>query len=161
SEITIDLGALRRNAEQLRGVLGETELWAVVKADGYGHGAVDAARAATDAGATALCVSTVAEGLTLRQVLPGQRVVVLGPPGEVREARDARPELSVAQAPIPEDVPVHVKLDTGMGRYGFTELPPLASNVVGLMTHLATADTDPAFAREQLERFRGLTTGSS
>ena len=70
SEITVDLGALRRNVERLRAVLGPTELWAVVKADGYGHGAADAARAAVDAGATALCVATVAEGLSLRQGLP-------------------------------------------------------------------------------------------
>ena len=159
SEITVDLGALRRNVGRLREALGGSELWAVVKADGYGHGATDAARAATDAGATALCVATVAEGLSLRQVLPGQRILVLGPTDEVREARDAGLELVVSQAPIPEDVPVHVKLDTGMGRYGFAELPPLPANAVGLMTHLATADSDPAFARAQLERFRAATAG--
>ena len=79
SEIAIDLGALRRNVARLREVLGATELWAVVKADGYGHGAVDAANAATDAGAAALCVATVPEGLTLRRVLPQQRILVLGP----------------------------------------------------------------------------------
>src|SRR5438067_3144289 len=108
SEITIDLGALRRNVARLREVLGETELWAVVKADGYGHGAADTARAATDAGATALCVATVAEGLSLRHVLPGQRLIVLGPTDDVREAREAGLELVVARGPIPEDVPVHV-----------------------------------------------------
>jgi alanine racemase len=141
-------------------VLGGTELWAVVKADGYGHGAADVVLAATDAGATALCVATVAEGLSLRQALPGQRVVVLGPADQVREAREARLELVVADWPIPEDVPVHVKLDTGMGRYGFAELPPLPANVVGLMTHLATADFDADFARRQLDVFRQAAAGS-
>jgi alanine racemase len=160
SEITIDLGALRRNVERLRRVLGETELWAVVKADGYGHGADDVARAAVDAGARALCVATVAEGLSLRRGLPGQRIIVLGPADRVGEAREAGLELVVAGGPIPEDVPVHVKLDTGMGRYGFERLPPLTPNVVGLMTHLATADTDPDFAERQLERFRDATAGS-
>ena len=160
SEITIDLAALRRNVARLLDVLGGAELWAVVKADGYGHGAADVARAATDAGAAAVCVATVAEGLSLRHVLPGRRILVLGPTDEVREARDAGLELVVAQAPIPEDLPVHVKLDTGMGRYGFLELPPLPPNVVGLMTHLATADRDELFAREQLERFRAATAGS-
>jgi alanine racemase len=160
SEITIDLGALRRNVQRLRSVLGETELWAVVKADGYGHGAADVAAAALDAGATALCVATVAEGLSLRRVLPGPRILVLGPTGLVGEAREARLELVVSSGPIPENVPVHVKLDTGMGRYGFTRLPALTENVVGLMTHLATADTDPGFAERQLERFRELTQGS-
>lgn len=160
SEITIDLGALRRNVARLREVLGGTDLWAVVKADGYGHGAADAARAATEAGASAVCVATVAEGLSLRRVLPERRILVLGPTDRLREARGARLELVVAQAPIPEDVPVHVKLDTGMGRYGFAELPPLPANVVGLMTHLATADSDEPFAREQLRRFREATSGS-
>jgi alanine racemase len=160
SEITIDLGALRRNVTRLREVVGGAELWAVVKGDGYGHGAADVARAATDAGAAALCVATVFEGLSLRQVLPGQRIVVLGPTQAVGEARDGALELVVAQAPIPEEVPVHVKLDTGMGRYGFRDLPPLPPNVVGLMTHLATADTDEGFASQQLRRFREATAGT-
>jgi alanine racemase len=161
SEITIDLGALRRNVERLRDAAGGAELWAVVKADGYGHGAADAARAATDAGATALCVATVAEGLSLRQVLPGPRLLVLGPTDQVREAREARLELVVGSGAIPEDVPVHVKLDTGMGRYGFAELPPLTPNVVGLMTHLATVESDEAFAERQLDRFRAATAGTA
>jgi alanine racemase len=159
SEVTIDLGALRRNVETLRRVLGKTELWAVVKADGYGHGAPDVARAAVNAGAAALCVATVAEGLSLRRALPGARVIVLGPTGDVREAREARLELCVSSAPIPEGLPVHVKLDTGMGRFGFSDLPVLTRDVVGLMTHLATADSDPAFAAAQLERFRQATVG--
>ena len=156
SEVTIDLGALRRNVETLRRVLGETKLWAVVKANAYGHGAADVAGAALDAGATAVCVVTVAEGLSLRHVLPEARIVVLGPTTEIREARDARLELCVSGSPIPEEVPVHVKLDTGMGRFGFKELPPLTTNVVGLMTHLATADSDPTFAAEQLARFGAI-----
>ena len=50
---------------------------------------------------------------------------------------------------------VHLKLDTGMGRWGLSELPALGPDVVGLMSHLATADSDPAFAEEQVERFIG------
>jgi alanine racemase len=154
SEIRIDLEALRRNVRTLLDALAGAELWAVVKADGYGHGAADAGHAALEAGATALCVATVGEGVALRRAVPGARILVLGPTQAVREARDARLELCVSAAPIPEDVPVHVKLDTGMGRYGFRELPTLPQNVVGLMTHLATADVDLAFAERQLERFR-------
>jgi alanine racemase len=52
SEITIDLGALRRNVRRLRSVLGRSELWAVVKANGYGHGASDVAGAALGEGAS-------------------------------------------------------------------------------------------------------------
>ena len=52
---------------------------------------------------------------------------------------------------------VHLKLDTGMGRWGLSELPTPSAEVVGLMTHLATADSDPAFAEQQVERFREAT----
>ena len=72
SELTIDLGALRRNVRTLLRVLEGAELWAVVKADGYGHGAVDVSRAALDAGASALCVATMPEALELRAVFPGR-----------------------------------------------------------------------------------------
>src|ERR671933_525230 len=66
SELTVDLGAVRRNVKRLRDVAEPAALWAVVKANGYGHGAGDVAAAALGAGATALCVATVAEGLALR-----------------------------------------------------------------------------------------------
>ena len=62
SEITIDLGAIRHNARRLLDALGGAELWAVVKADGYGHGAVDVGRAALEAGASVLCVAAVERG---------------------------------------------------------------------------------------------------
>jgi alanine racemase len=158
SEITIDLGAIRHNARRLVEALDGAELWAVVKADGYGHGATDVARAALEAGASALCVVTVAEAVELRCELSEARIVVMCPTDELAEAREARLEL-VASVPgeIPEDIPVHLKLDTGMGRWGLTELPEPPSNVVGLMSHLATADTDSEFAQEQIERFRAAT----
>ena len=71
SLITIDLGAIRHNVGVLRGRLESAELWAVVKADGYGHGAVDVGRTALAAGATALGVATLGEALELRRALPG------------------------------------------------------------------------------------------
>jgi alanine racemase len=158
SEITIDLGAIRHNARRLLEALDGAELWAVVKANGYGHGASDVARAALEAGASALCVVTVPEALELRRELPEARIVVMCPTDELRAAREARLELVVSvSGEIPKDVPVHLKLDTGMGRWGLAELPEPPDNVVGLMSHLATADTDPAFARQQIERFREAT----
>ena len=160
SELTIDLGALRRNARRLRQALGEAELWVVVKADGYGHGAVDVARAALAEGAGALGVATVAEALELRGEFPDARILVMGPSAgqDVRVAREAGLELTVSDGEIPAGVPVHLKLDTGMGRWGLAGLPEVTANVVGLMTHLATADSDPDFAREQLRRFEEATT---
>jgi alanine racemase len=160
SEITVDLGALRRNVRTLRRTLDGPHLWAVVKANGYGHGAVDVAGAALGAGATALCVATIPEGLALRSEFRAERILVMGPAASNREvalARDARLELAIADGEIPEGVRVHLKLDTGMGRYGLGELPSAPAEVVGLMTHLATADSDLDFARAQLERFRTAT----
>jgi alanine racemase len=159
SEVTVDLGAVRRNVRRLREVLGRSELWAVVKADGYGHGAVDVAGAALGEGAQALCVATMSEALSLRREFPGVRILVMGPTAdrEIAKARDNDLDLVVADGPIPKGVRVHVKLDTGMGRWGLSELPSLSADVVGVMTHFATADSDPEFARAQLERFDEAT----
>ena len=161
SEITIDLGAVRHNALRLLDVLEGSELWAVVKANGYGHGATDVGRTALEAGASALCVVTVAEALELRRELPQARIIVMCPTEDVAEAREARLELVVSGGEIPYGIPVHLKLDTGMGRWGFAELPEPPANVVGLMSHLATADSDPDFAQQQVARFREATAPHS
>jgi alanine racemase len=159
SELLIDLGALRRNVRTLLHALDGSELWAVVKADGYGHGAADVAGAALGAGATALCVATVPEALALRRDFTTARIIVMGPAGnlEVGQARDAGLELVVSSGEIPDRIPVHLKLDSGMGRWGLSELALPPTNVVGLMSHLATADTDAAYAEWQIERFRSAT----
>jgi alanine racemase len=157
SEITIDLKAIRHNARRLLEALDGAELWAVVKANGYGHGATDVARAALEAGASALCVVTVAEAAELRRELPEARIIVMCPTDELAEAREAKLELVISGGEIPSEIPIHLKLDTGMGRWGLAELPEPPANVVGLMSHLATADTDPDFAQQQIERFREAT----
>jgi alanine racemase len=156
SEVTIDLGAVRRNAGRLLEALEGTQLWAVVKADAYGHGAAEVGKAALEAGAAALCVSTVGEGVALRSSQPQARMLVLGPcaEGDLERARRAGLELAVSEPPFPMDVPVHLKIDTGMGRFGMVDLPAPPPNAVGLMSHFATADSDVDFANLQLERFR-------
>lgn len=160
SLVTIDLAALRHNVGRLRELAAGAELWAVVKADAYGHGASDVAPVALDAGASALCVATVGEGLALRERLPEARIVVLGPadPAEHAVARTARLELVVVAAgTLPEGIPLHLKLDTGMGRWGLAELVTPTRDVVGLMTHFASADSDTEFTRKQLARFLDAT----
>jgi alanine racemase len=159
SSFTIDLGAVRRNAAALARAAAGAEVWAVVKAEGYGHGAVDVARAALHGGATALCVATVPEALHVRTALREARVVVMGPVGEheVAEARAARLELVAADGRVPEGLPVHLKLDTGMGRWGLSELPAPTRDVVAVMSHLASAESDPEFTRAQIDRFRSAT----
>jgi alanine racemase len=163
SELSIDLAALRRNAKTLLRALDGSELWAVVKANGYGHGARDVAGAALGAGAAALCVATVAEALALRREFTTARIIVMGPAAgrDIASARDAQLELVVSDAELPTGVPVHLKLDTGMGRWGLSELPVPPIEVVGLMSHLATADTDAAYAEWQIERFRDATSAYS
>lgn len=159
SLFTVDLGAIRHNARRILGRLDGAELWAVVKADAYGHGAADVAAAALDAGATALCVATVGEALALLPTVPGARIVVLGPAAgaDVSRAREAGLELCLSQGPVPEGVRVHLKLDTGMGRWGLSELAAPSREVVGLMSHFACADGDEAFTRLQLARFLEAT----
>lgn len=159
SLVTIDLGAVRHNARTLAETVAPSELWAVVKADGYGHGAEDVARAALDGGARALCVATVGEGFPLREAFRDTRILVLGPtaPDDLAAAREARLEVTVADDRVPEGIPVHLKMDTGMGRWGLAELPRPGGSVVGLMTHLATADTNRSFALGQLEEFLRAT----
>jgi alanine racemase len=160
----VDLGAVERNCARLRALLkGRTELCAVVKADAYGHGAAPVARAALAGGATWLAVATAAEAVHLRGAGIGERILVLGAltRAEQRAARAAEADI-VAWTPAVEGEHVHVKLDTGMGRLGtkdFDEAVRLArgGNVVGLMTHFATADErgDRYFAA-QLDRFHEL-----
>jgi alanine racemase len=158
AEITIDRGALRANLRRLRAALGRAELWAVVKADGYGHGADTVAGVALEEGATVLCVATVGEGAELREAFPEPRILVLGPPApaEYRRAAEASLELVVADGPLPEGIPLHAKVDTGMGRWGLADAVAASPDVVGLMSHLASADVDPAFTEAQIARFTAI-----
>jgi alanine racemase len=160
----IDTGAIERNVETLRSRLtGGAELCAVVKADGYGHGATAAARAAQAGGASWLGVATAGEAAGLRREGIGGPLLVMGSltPDELRVAIEADADVVAWTEEVADAAPrVHVKLDTGMGRLG-TKDRGLALDlarrpqVVGLMTHFATADMpgDELFPR-QLERFR-------
>jgi len=168
----VDLAAIERNAATLRRAAGDAELCAVVKGDGYGHGAVPAARAALAGGATWLAVATAEEARELRTagvVAGGVRLVVLGAlsPEELDVALAAGAEVVAWSEPFVRGVrarggaPVHVKLDTGMGRLGTrdpeeaTRVAALAGDdLAGLLTHFATADEDDTtFTEEQLARF--------
>jgi alanine racemase len=152
----VDLGAIERNCARL-----PKPLCAVVKADGYGHGPV--APAALAGGATWLAVATAAEAGELREQGVDAPVLVMGAltAEEVRIAAAADADVVAWSEAVAEAAPrVHVKLDTGMGRLGTKDRDHalrLAArpNVVGLMTHFATAD-EPGddFFGVQLEAFR-------
>jgi alanine racemase len=162
SEITIDLAALRSNVARMREAAAPAELWAVVKADAYGHGMLDAAPAALEAGAALLCVVTAREGEALRAALPDARILVMGPlaDGDGEIARRAQLEVAVSTPQVPQGVDLHLKVDTGMGRWGMSAAEARTvprERVVGLMSHLATAEEeDQSFAREQVSRFAQL-----
>jgi len=168
---------LAANVGMLRDLVAPAEVWAVVKADGYGHGASAVGGAALAAGATRLCVATWEEARALRDALPEAPVLVMSPLAPGEEADLAGVELAVSsvesfarlRAAAREPVGVHVKVDTGMGRWGMAE--DEARRVVdeiggssllrlsGLMSHLSSADDDADHTREQLERFRQFAEG--
>jgi alanine racemase len=176
----VNLAAIERNVGRLRSSLsGQAELCAVVKADGYGHGAVAAARAALAGGATWLAVATAAEAAELRAAGLSEPILVMGALSseELGAAIAAGAELVAWEerfverlaAAAPEHgspVRVHVKLDTGMGRLGtrdFSQALEVAEliarsapalELAGAMTHFATADDDPEFLERQLSTFQ-------
>jgi alanine racemase len=139
----IDLGAIERNCRRL-----PTPLCAVVKANAYGHGTVPVAEAALRGGAEWLAVATAAEAAELRAGGIEVPVLVMGglTSDELQTAIDAEADVVAWTEEVADAAPrVHVKLDTGMSRLGTKELElarRLAArpNVVGLMTHFATAD---------------------
>ncbi len=133
--VDVDLAAVRHNVRALRARAGTAELAAVVKADGYGLGAVAIGRAALDAGAGRLCVFALNEAQALREAGIDAPILVLGPWAPDEAPRVAgldvsstltRPELvgplAAAAAAAGRALPVHVKVDTGMRRLG----PPAA-----------------------------------
>lgn len=175
--VEVNLDAVRHNVQELRRLAPESQLMAVVKADGYGHGAVRVGQAALEAGATWLGVATLEEGVELRQAGLKAPILLLGyVPASLADTvvlynlTPALFHLDLAQAlshwgrTMGRQVPVHIKVDTGMARIGVQpeELPGFAQAVAalpnieieGVFTHLATAD-EPGnpFADVQLDRF--------
>jgi alanine racemase len=149
-----------------------TRLIAVVKANGYGHGAVQVARAAVRGGATWLAVATLEEARDLTGLVHAERILVMG--GLVFDQAPAAAasgfsigvssrEFARALGDSDEVVPVHMKIDTGMGRFGSApgEAAALARfidesaglRLAGTWTHFASAATDEAMTRAQFERF--------
>jgi alanine racemase len=173
----IDLGALRHNVATLAAHIGPQQLWAVVKADAYGHGAIECARVALQSGAQGLCVALVSEGIALRQSGINAPILIMSEqPAE--QHRDIISYGLIAtlynEATITEFArtahdleimaSVHVKVDSGMHRVGVS--PEDAVKVVklvaesqwlsleGIFTHLATADVvDTQFAQQQVSTF--------
>jgi alanine racemase len=179
----IDGGAVRDNCARLKAELGEAELCAVVKADGYGHGEQACAEAALAGGATRLAVATAAEAERIGRQLAHVPLLTMGAlaPQELDTALEAGSEIAVWRRGFLDlaagrarahgrPVRVHVKHDSGMGRLGnpdpgevlallraCAESPDLEP--AGVWTHFATADepgADEGFFEAQLGRFTAV-----
>lgn len=180
TRVEVDLAAIVGNARTVRALTG-ADVCAVVKADGYGHGAVAVARALSAARAVAgFGVSLVEEGVLLRDAGVTAPVLVMGPSQRGGEDDMVMAELTPVIASADEVAPLaavarrrsrtieaHLKVDTGMGRLGVppADAPEIVVSaarggivLVGLMTHFACADTDDpgdpqSMTRAQLRRF--------
>ena len=176
----IDLDAVARNTARVRSLLGRsTKLLAVVKADGYGHGATEIAGAAVAAGAEILGVGVVEEGWELRRAGVASPILVLA--GALAEQAPSltaggfhvvlcdaslAESLSAAGHAAGRRIPVHVKVDTGMGRLGVQpgEAADFLSflsgldgiEVRGLMSHFADAEDPEGGSDRQMDSFLGL-----
>lgn len=173
----IDLAALERNLRLIRASLPpQMRYVAVVKADAYGHGLHHVAARLMHAGADLFAVANVTEAAALRELGPGWPILILSPllPEEDRALADGEMAATVSS---PGEVarfeavgrqsgralPVHVKIDTGMGRAGVwhEEAPALFEMIrrarhlllAGVFTHFASPDEDGAFTAEQRRRF--------
>ncbi|MHB1119743.1 MAG: alanine racemase [Bellilinea sp.] len=174
----VDLEAIRRNVSSFQKHVGGTvQVMAVVKANAYGHGAVPVAKAALEAGATRLAVHRLTEGIELRQAGISAPILVFGytPPAGAGEfvmwhltpsmiTIEFAQALSAQAAAQGQVVPFHVKVDTGMNRFGLLpeEVVPFlaAVNIMpalrpeGLFTHFATADSlDQTWVNQQIKVF--------
>jgi len=172
----VDLSAIRHNVRHLASLQPPgVKIIAVVKAGAYGHGAVPVARAALEAGAWGLAVSTPEEAAEVRGLVadPWLRVLVMGGllPAEMPRAAEVGCALSVfseeqvqALAGAGRPVTVHLKVDTGLGRLGCSpaEAPALARLIAGaaglrlggVFTHFASSDADEDLTRRQFQRFQ-------
>jgi alanine racemase len=169
----VDASAIAHNTSLVKQLVGEkTAVMAVVKANGYGHGALPAARAALEGGASWLAVSSVSEGLELRKAGIRERILNLGytAPAALSAAVAAKLALTVYDRAglsllktAATEIAVHVKVDSGMHRLGATpeDAIRLSTEVhadehlrlEGFWTHFADADRDVAFSTQQLRIF--------
>ena len=185
TKVIVDLGAIQMNVAQEKAQLqAGQKLFAVVKANAYGHGLIQVAQAAKKAGADGFCVAVIDEGVTLRENgFKTETILVLGVNPASEAVYLAQNSLSVAVSSLDflkqaKDLlvsaglklRVHIALDTGMGRIGFKEIAPLKEAVAymkaheqafifeGIFTHFAQADSaDDSYYQQQLAKFKELT----
>ena len=182
--VEIDLSAIKHNVHQLKSLLtSPTELMAIVKADAYGHGAIDVSQVAIASGAAWLGVATIPEGIQLRRAGITAPIVVLGATNgvdEIKAIAEYRIQPTICNSKqaliyhevlssMGERIPVHLKIDTGMSRLGvnwqeaiaFIKLVQHLPNleIMSVYSHFATADDcDREFMQLQSQRFKQVIT---
>ncbi|WP_338208175.1 alanine racemase [Lactiplantibacillus paraxiangfangensis] len=185
TQVKVDLQAIKNNIKaEMDRKDPLTELWAVVKANGYGHGIIQVAQAAKQAGATGFCVAILDEALALRAAGITEPILVLGITEPEYAPLIAEKDISVAVGTqdwldtvatilaandVTTPLHVHLALDTGMGRIGFQTPTELAAAVTtlnrpntpfdfeGIFTHFATADqADDTYFTHQLNNWKAL-----
>ncbi len=176
--IEVDLRAIQHNLREVHRFLApKVQCLAVVKANAYGHGLVPVAKTLEEGGANLLGVATVSEGIHLREAGVGARILVLGSAlpeeasrvvqeGLVQAVGDIAVAQALSRAAVRQEKTawIHLKVDTGMGRYGVwhEEVLPLARRLAqlpglkieGTFTHLSMAGQSAEATEEQLDRFR-------
>ena len=192
--VEIDLKAIQHNIKELRRLAARNtftllhrrlktpvEILAVIKADAYGHGMIEVAKLLTQEKISHFVVSDVTEGIKLRQAGFKQSILIFEStlPSDVKDIADHHltptvctfefaAEFNQYAQKIKERLPVHVKIDTGMGRLGVSdrEAFDFIKNVAslrnlfieGIYTHFPVADTDPKFTNKQIESLFELVT---
>lgn len=183
TKLIIDLAALQYNIKNEKKLLPPaTKLFAVVKANAYGHGLIETARAAVDSGANGLCVAILDEALELRRAGIMVPVLVLGITEPENAAVACQNDISLtvgsldwlqqyqqlAQKQLESPLKIHLALDTGMGRIGFRTVDELDQalqlverapfNFEGMFTHFATADeVSWDYFTQQMDSWHRLT----
>lgn len=178
----IDLDALAYNMRNIKSLVNDKEVIAVVKADCYGHGAVDVVPTLLENGASRLAVAVLTEGMELRNHNIKAPIMLLGyTPLDLGEELikydleqtvydlDYAKELSDIALKLNKKAKVHIKLDTGMGRIGFLPTEKAISDVseicslkgldvIGIFTHFSTSDEkDKTYTHEQFRKFSDFT----
>jgi len=178
TRVEIDLDSIAYNIHQIRKKVGnKTKTMAVMKANAYGHGAVEVAKVAIDAGAQWLAVALVEEGIQLREAGIQSPILILGstPPDQVHEvikynlsqtvcSRELIETLSNEAQSWNQTAKVHIKVDTGLGRLGIfpEEVAAFVKEssclegieIEGIFTHFSVADEDKAFTELQIKKFK-------
>ena len=174
----IDLDAIAYNVKQIKKLHPTKEIFAVVKANGYGHGDAEVSKVAIEAGVSCLAVSGLDEALRLRQSGIEVPILVLGMTRLKDVALAAENNISLTahdevwinhlvSLPLEKKIKVHLKIDSGMHRLGLMDANQIQTNfnlletapmveVEGIFTHMATADCDKEYLDYQIQNFKNL-----